>query len=80
MMVVKPVVSVVVDEGHGEERKKGENSLQRKKMGEAWFLDNFELDFIHAQAMKSNPIYRGWKRGKFWPLIWLGRISTVGLK
>jgi hypothetical protein len=36
-MVFKPVVSVVVAEGHGGERKKRENLLQKNWGGEADF-------------------------------------------
>jgi len=69
MVMNKMVVGMVVFKGH---------SRERRRVG---------LDFLHTQAMESTPNYRGWKRailsilGKtFWPLIWLGRIPTIGSK
>jgi hypothetical protein len=46
------------------EIKERELSTKRKKKTreESWFSVNFALDFLHAQGMESNPIYRGWKR------------------
>jgi len=61
-MVVKPMVSVVVAEGHIKEREKRENSLQRKKNGGIWFSADFGLEFLPTRVMKSSLIYRGWKR------------------
>jgi hypothetical protein len=54
-MVFKPMVSLVVAEGHDGERKKRENLLQ-KKPGRG---TDFTPHFLPAQAMKSTSIYRG---------------------
>jgi len=55
-------VIVVVAESHDREERR-ENSFQKKKTREekAGFFLIFGPDFLHAQAMKSTPIYRGWK-------------------
>jgi hypothetical protein len=45
-----------------EREKKGRNSAGSRKGGRSWFLADFGPDFLHVWAMKSNPIYRGWKR------------------
>jgi hypothetical protein len=59
----------------------------KKWGGGGWFFVIFRPYFLHAQAMKSTPIYKGWKKGNlvytgenFWPLIRLGRISTIDSK
>ena len=86
-MVVKLTVIVVVAESHGREERR-ENSFQKKNWGgEGWFFLIFEPDFLYVQAMKSTPIYRGWKmvilsshEKNFQPLVRLVRIPTVGSK
>jgi len=90
-MVVKPVVTALVDEGTTE-KEKGERVLvaekkRRKTEGCGWFFVNFGLNFLLLQAIKPASIYRRSKRvifstqGKnFQPLIQLGRIPTVGSK
>ena len=62
LMVEMVVVRVLVVEGHGGERERKERKWrwQQKKMGN-WFFGNFGPDFLLPQAMKSTPIYRGYK-------------------
>jgi len=46
----------------GRERESEERWQKRKNyVEEGWFLADFGSDFNHPQAMKSTPIYRGWK-------------------
>jgi hypothetical protein len=42
------------------EREGGGKKWQ--ETGKRLFFPDFEPDFLHFQAMKSNLIYRGWKR------------------
>ena len=68
-MVVKPVVTALVDEGTTE-KEKGERVLvaekkRRKTEGCCWFFVNFGLNFLLPQAIQSTSIYRRWERAIF---------------
>jgi hypothetical protein len=86
LMVGRPVMRVVVAEGHGGERGRGKRKIaETRKM--AGCLAGLGPDFLLSHAMKSISIYRRWNRailstqGKiFQPLIRLGRIPTIGSK
>jgi len=56
----------VRDGGGGKERMNRERDMikkkRRKTREEGCFCSEFGLQFLHAQNMKSTPIYRGWKR------------------
>ena len=62
MMEVKPGVRVAVVEGHDREgeRRERERDDDSKNRGELIFVI-FGLQFLHAQAMISTPIYKGGK-------------------
>jgi hypothetical protein len=63
LMVGRPVMRVVVAEGHDWERKKREDSLQ-KKAGEkeGWFFSDFWTQFSPPYRTWSLLLFIGWKK------------------
>jgi hypothetical protein len=59
LIVGRPVMRVVVAEGHSREKKKREDSAETRKAG---FLAYCLPDFLLLQAIKPASIYRRWKR------------------
>jgi hypothetical protein len=57
---VVELVVALVGSWNGKE-KEGEKKNLQKQGVEGLVLADFEPDFFPAQAMKSTPIYRGWK-------------------
>jgi hypothetical protein len=60
-VVVEKLVVDLVGGWKGGERE-GEKMAGKKWGGGGWFFVIFRPYFLHAQAMKSTPIYKGWKR------------------
>ena len=58
-MVGRPMMRVVVAEGHDREKNKREDSAETGKAG---FLAQFGPEFLLPQAITSASIYRRWKR------------------
>jgi hypothetical protein len=58
-MVGRPMMRVVVADGHDREKNKREDSAETGKAG---FLAYFGPDFLLLQAIKPASIYRRWKR------------------
>jgi hypothetical protein len=59
LMVGRPMMRVVVADGHDREKNKREDSAETGKAG---FLAYFGPDFLLLQAIKPASIYRRWKR------------------
>ena len=59
LMVGRPMMRVVVADGHDREKNKREDSAEIRKAG---FLAYFGPDFLLLQAIKPASIYRRWKR------------------
>jgi hypothetical protein len=59
LMVGRPMMRVVVADGHDREKNKREDSAETGKAG---FLAYFGPDFLLLQAIKPASIYRPWKR------------------